>query len=102
MVKILARQAVERKQELRISALLGNYEYYHACGLAARRAGVTLPPGLAPMELCREMEAVLTSFEPADEGEKWLKEQLAGFEPGEEYDGTMEELLREEVNSSEN
>lgn len=95
MLPELTVSSVEKKIEMEASVLVGNYEFYYACGkLAAKTAleadGKTLPESLKEAE-----EAARTSYTPSsdDTKEVYLLKLLERYQPTEEYEQEMEELF---------
>ena len=48
MITLLARQSVDRKVSDHVSVIVGNYEYYYACGLLDRRLSLGLSADIKP------------------------------------------------------
>lgn len=95
MVASLARQAVIIKSGNDSSILTGNYELAYALGFLAGQAGIAVP--LENPDLQNLRENILKEFEgrtPEDENTKQLVRMVKRYNPTEEFDAQMTELLQ--------
>ena len=95
MVTSLARQAVIIKCGNDTSIITGNYELSYAVGFLMNQAGISLPEEAANLKEMRE--SVLREYEdkkPEDEKIRRLLHMVRLYNPSDEWDGQMEELLR--------
>lgn len=93
MVTSLARQSVLIKCNMKASVMLGNYEFYYAAGLFCKLRGISIEENSKPKELKERILPELENFDGEDERECYLVKLLLAYEPSEEYDGQMQELL---------
>jgi hypothetical protein len=99
MITLLARQSVDRKVSDHVSVIVGNYEYYYACGLLDRRLSLGLSADIKPQELYEKMQETLADVpveEPTSDGttdDDYLKYLIKRYEPDDNYDEQMKELL---------
>lgn len=93
MVPSIARQSVIIKCRMQRAYLLGNYEFYYATGLAGKLCGLDIPEEIRPKELAALLAAALSEKAPEEEKEAYLVLRLKEYEPTEEYDEQMKELL---------
>ena len=94
MVTLVARQSVTLKCNMQASVMLGNYEFYYAAGLFCRVNGVEVEEEIKPGELKQKIMPMLESFAGSDEKERYLARLLLDYQPTEEYNGQMRELLQ--------
>lgn len=94
MENIVVRQSVIIKCSLEASALLGNYEFYYACGLLCRLAGKQPAQDLRPLELYAFIEPLLQDYAPQNGQETYLLHMLRAYKAGDEYDSGMQQLFR--------
>ncbi|MQN00840.1 MAG: DUF3837 domain-containing protein [Lachnospiraceae bacterium] len=99
MIELLARQSVDRKVCDHASVIVGNYEYYYACGLLDRRLSLGFPADLKPADLYQKMQDVLSDVPveaPAGDDttdEDYLKYLVKRYEPDDKFDKQMTELF---------
>ena len=99
MIPLLARQSIDRKVSDHLSVIVGNYEYYYACGLLNRRLSLGLPSDIKPQDLFEKMQDLLkdiTIEAPTGDDvtdEDYLKYLVKRYEPDDRYDDPMKELL---------
>lgn len=109
MIVSLARQAVIIKCGNDTSILTGNYELAYAVGFLMNQAGISLPEGSGGenkeenADLGKLRETVLHEYEDAkaeDEKIKRLLRMLRLYNPSEEWDEQMGELLQIGLNET--
>lgn len=103
MVVSLARQAVIIKCGNDTSILTGNYELAYAVGFLMNQAGISLPEesrgddGGETVDLGKLRERILHEYEnkkPEDEKIRRLLRMVRLYNPSDERDEQMEELLQ--------
>ena len=94
MVTLVARQSIIIKCNMQTSALLGNYEFYYAAGLFCRLRHIEVDADILPGELKEKILPALKESKLDDPKERYLVNMLLGYEPAEEYETHMKELLR--------
>ncbi len=94
MVTLVARQSIIIKCNMQTSALLGNYEFYYAAGLFCRLRRIEVDADILPGALKKAILPALSESKPEDPKERYLVNMLLGYEPDEEYETQMRELLR--------
>lgn len=103
MIPLLAKTSVERKVSDHVSVIVGNYEYYYACGLLSRRLSLGLQAELKPQELFDKVQELLKDTPvSAPEGNEvtdddYLKYLIKRYEPDEKYDDQMALLFSGQV-----
>lgn len=95
MVLRLAKDAVEKKLEMKASVLVGNYEFYYACGKLSAKTELKADESCAPLELKELVEEALTHFTPEEGNEEdaYLAKLLKRYRPGGDYDSQMADLF---------
>lgn len=99
MIPLLAKQSVDRKTSDHISVIVGNYEYYYACGQLSRRLSSGLRPDMKPQELFEAVQAALADVPvTAPDSDQvddldYLKYLVKRYEPDDKYDDQMKELF---------
>lgn len=94
MVTSLARQAVIIKSGNGTSILTGNYELAYALGFLANQAGLSLSFENPDLKEIRErMLAEWKNREVTDEKLEHLLRMVKLYDPSDESDGQMQELL---------
>lgn len=99
MIPLLARQSIDRKVSDHLSVIVGNYEYYYACGILNRRLSLGLPSDIKPQDLFEKMQDLLkdiTIEAPTGDDvtdEDYLKYLVKRYEPDDRYDDQMKELF---------
>ncbi len=99
MIPLLARQSIDRKVSDHLSVIVGNYEYYYACGLLNRMLSLGLPSDIKPQDLFEKMQDLLkdiTIEAPTGDDvtdEDYLKYLVKRYEPDDRYDDQMKELF---------
>lgn len=94
MVTLVARQSIIIKCNMQTSVLLGNYEFYYAAGLFCRLRGIEVDADILPGALKEKILPALQASEPDDPKERHLVHMLLKYEPTDEYEKQMKELLR--------
>ena len=94
MIPLLAKQAVEQKLILQSKIMIGNYEFYYACGLLAGYLGKEFVNRNNPIEL---QHIVVESCQNTDKTIAHLAEIIRGYHPDEKYDEQMEELYQDGI-----
>ena len=89
MVTLVARQSIIIKCNMQTSVLLGNYEFYYAAGCV-----IEVDADILPGELKEKILPALKESKLDDPKERYLVNMLLGYEPAEEYETHMKELLR--------
>lgn len=93
MVTSIARQSVIIKCNMQASVLLGNYEFYYAAGLFCQIRELSTEEDILPEALSRLILPELKKASGKDPKEQYLIKLLSGYEPSEDYDDQMKELL---------
>lgn len=73
--------------------MLGNYEFYYGAGLFCRLNGIQPAEDIRPDELKKLLQPNLTGDPGSDEREQYLAKLLLAYQPSQEYDDQMKELL---------
>lgn len=97
MVEELAVNAVEKKLDMQASILVGNYEYYYACGKLKGLMDLAVDEETAPLVMKEIVDEALASYAPDEETEPvkaYLKTLLLRYRPTDEYDAQMADLFR--------
>ncbi len=97
MVEELAVNAVEKKLDMQASILVGNYEYYYACGKLKGMMDLAVDEETAPLVMKEIVDEALASFTPDEAAEPvkaYLKTLLLRYRPADEYDAQMADLFR--------
>ncbi len=93
MVTSIARQSIIIKCLRQKSVLVGNYELYYAAGLLNNCFGLSCQKEMKPQELYDYIKENISSLEPQNENEEYLIKLVSRYEPLENYDEQMMELL---------
>lgn len=94
MELILAGQSVHIKCRIQASILMGNYEFYYACGWLCAIAGTSLSHALPPRELYSFIKPLFDTYKPKDAQEAYLVKMLKEYRVLDEYDEQMPELFQ--------
>ena len=94
MELILAEQAIENKLDMQMSVMVGNYEFYYACGLLSQILDFGKDENTEPKELDMAVKEALKNFQPEGERQKYLAGLLMRYEASDVYDEQMKELFR--------
>ncbi|MBQ5485586.1 MAG: DUF3837 family protein [Lachnospiraceae bacterium] len=81
MVPLLTQQSVDHKIKFQMSVLVGNYEYYYACGIFSRLVEADWNEETAPMELMEKVQKALGSFRPEGKYQEYLAYLIRRYEP---------------------
>ena len=96
MVEELAVNAVEKKLDMQASILVGNYEYYYACGKLKGLMDLAVDEKTAPLVMKEIVDEALASYSPDEESEPakaYLKTLLLRYRPSDVYDAQMADLF---------
>lgn len=93
MVLELAVGSVEKKLDMQVSVITGNYEYYYGCGKVAAQRELPVDGETEPEIMKESMDEVLRSWEPEDERMQYLKGILLRYRPAKSWDAQMNELF---------
>ena len=93
MVTSIARQSVILKCNMQCAYILGNYEFYYAAGLAGMLYGFDVPEDIRPKELGAFLAERLATVTPNGPQETHLVSRLKDYDPTEDYDEQMKEML---------
>ena len=97
MVEELAVNSVEKKLDMQASILVGNYEYYYACGKLKSLTELAVDEETAPLVMKEIVDEALASYSPDEESEPakaYLKTLLLRYRPSDAYDAQMASLFR--------
>lgn len=97
MVEELAVNSVEKKLDMQASILVGNYEYYYACGKLKSLIELAVDEETAPLVMKEIVDEALASYSPDEENEPakaYLKTLLLRYRPSDAYDAQMASLFR--------
>ena len=96
MVEELAVNSVEKKLDMQASILVGNYEYYYACGKLKSMIELAVDEETAPLVMKEIVDEALASYSPDEESEPakaYLKKLLLRYRPSDAYDAQMADLF---------
>lgn len=93
MVPILAVQSVEKKMQMKTSAMLGNYEFYYGAGKLASLTQMDADGSESPEELCAAVHKALEQYEPQKEEIAYLVKIIKKYRPDEAFDDQMRFLF---------
>lgn len=94
MIPLLAQQAVEHKIRHQLSVLLGNYEYYFACGLFSTLVPLSCDGSSRPEELAEEISHLAQDYQGKNRREQYLVYLLLRYEADPDaYTEQMKELF---------
>ena len=95
MVEELAVNSVEKKLDMQASILVGNYEYYYACGKLKSLIELAVDEETAPLVMKEIVDEALASYSPDEESEpaKAYLKTLLRYRPSDAYDAQMADLF---------
>ncbi len=93
MTTSIARQSVIIKCNMQRAYILGNYEYYYGAGVAGKIFEFEISEDIKPKELEALLAEKLNDVNPKNEQEAYLCSVLKQYDPKEQYDEQMKELL---------
>ncbi|WP_022749854.1 DUF3837 family protein [Lachnobacterium bovis] len=98
MVTSIVRQSVIIKCKQKISAMLGNYEFYYSVGFLNKKYDLGCNSQMKPVEIKEKIASKLEAIEGDSPEEEYLITILKKYRPSDEYNDDMVEVFEMGVN----
>jgi hypothetical protein len=95
LIPLLAQNSVDHKIQFQMSVIVGNYEYYYACGIFSKLVDADWNQDTLPNELMEKVQKAISGYTPKGKYEEYLIYLLRRYEPREEDYDDMTRLLFE-------